>query len=117
MPKKGHFTPVLERIKGKYIVNDCTGCWEWQRSLSSQGKYPTICVTRNRPVYVYRLLWESIHGQIPSGVADDGTRWELHHRCRNKRCINPTHLILASKREHNKEEARYRALLRVVKAK
>lgn len=101
----------MQRIAGKYTVNAITGCWIWARSLSSQGKYPTIASEENGrvPVYVYRATYENKFGPIPTDPCPDGSRrWELHHQCAGvgstaggtNRCINPDHIALVTSKEH-----------------
>ena len=115
MPRKGDCTPVLDRIRKKLVVNDFNHCWIWHGALSSQGKYPTIGVKRGEVQYVHRLLYEDRNGPLPDGPAPDGTRWELHHACMNKRCVNPAHISLMTRTKHIQEENRQRELARSAK--
>jgi hypothetical protein len=117
MPRKGDCKSVFERIRGKYVVNEFTHCWLWQCGRSSQGKYPTIGISRTKIAYVHRLLWEGRNGQLPHGLSSDGTRWELHHGCGNKLCVNPSHVVLMSRRKHVDEESRWRALVRAAETR
>jgi HNH endonuclease len=61
--------------KGKrFIVNEETGCWEWQYAPWS-GKYGR-----------HQRVWEAYNGPVPEG-------FELHHTCSNENmCVNPAHL-------------------------
>jgi hypothetical protein len=89
-------------MRGKYFVNIATGCWEWLGSRSSRGKYPTISVEGSRrPEYAYKVAWESLFGPVPETPCLDGSwRWELHHICLNRNCVNPNHLQLVTQRAH-----------------
>lgn len=58
-------------------------CWPWLASLDNKG-YGKISVN-NKQVGAYRAAYESFVGPVPQGL-------ELDHLCRNRRCINPSHL-------------------------
>lgn len=96
-------TPLCDRFVGKYVIDIQTGCHVWTASTSSQHKYPTIASEENgkRPVYAYRASWESANGPLPTTPPPDGSyRWEFHHVCQNKRCVNAAHVRLVSQRQH-----------------
>lgn len=79
------FVPGHQRRKSphEYLVDETTGCWEWQRAKHPHG-YGVV--TRNgRNVFAHRLVYERHKGPIPEGHA-------LHHRCHNPSCVNPEHL-------------------------
>ena len=118
MPKKGSSTSAYVRIQGKFTVNIVTGCYDWRRSLSSQGRYPTIGIQgQRRPDYAYRVAWAAVNGPIPTTPPPDGSsRWEIHHRCMNNRCVNPDHLELLTRREHTARHNKVRADIRLAKA-
>ncbi len=54
-----------------------------------------------KPLLVHRAAWELKSGKKIDDLppANDGTRWEIHHECGNKLCLE--HLLLCSRREHN----------------
>ncbi|MDE1161911.1 MAG: HNH endonuclease signature motif containing protein [Acidobacteriaceae bacterium] len=94
------YTPPFNRLDGKYTIDHQTGCYNWTGSLSSQAGYPTIG-DGQKVLYAHRVAWESINGPMPTTPCPDGSfRWELHHVCQNKRCINQTHIQLVTQREH-----------------
>lgn len=105
MPVKGQFTPIAERIASKYTINPVNDCWEWQGAIATQGGYPIIGGyvdgKKVSPQYAYKVLWVEKFGPMPTEDCPDGShRWELHHTCENKHCVNPDHLILVTHREH-----------------
>ena len=71
---------------------DKTGeCWDWTASIRRNG-YGQINVA-GRNMSAHRLAWEIANGPIPSGLLVD-------HICRNRACVNPAHLRLATKKQN-----------------
>lgn len=66
-----------------YIVDDATGCWNWQLSLDHHG-YGMAYIDGKR-IGAHRLIYQRERGPIPDGMP-------LDHLCRNPRCVNPGHL-------------------------
>lgn len=73
--------PVMDRFMEKVAVV-ATGCWEWQGYIKPNG-YGDFRYEGGR--WAHRASHELFRGPIPDGM-------ELDHLCRNKRCVNPTHL-------------------------
>ena len=63
---------------------DTTGtCWEWT-AYRDAGGYGRFAWNRSH-VSAHRLAYELTIGPIPEGL-------QLDHLCRNRGCVNPTHL-------------------------
>lgn len=45
----------------------------------------------------HRAAWEAVHGSIPPGM-------HVHHRCKNRLCVNVEHLELLTPKEHRAEQ-------------
>jgi hypothetical protein len=118
MSIKGSVTSAASRLHNKYTVNPVTNCWEWHGSFSGQGHYPTISLAGGlKPEYAHRIAWAEVNGPIPLTPCPDGSwRWELHHRCFNNNCVNPSHIKLVTQKKHAAIHAASRAATKLAKA-
>ncbi len=82
---KGEPTHYIQGHRNKkwYIVNEETGCWEWQGYKNALG-YGHVRMDNQR-LYAHVLMYKTMVGEIPSGMYMD-------HLCRNPSCVNPDHL-------------------------
>ena len=74
---------TLQRLKERIIIDELTGCWNWQGSCNSSG-YGQITVDK---VYytTHRYSYILHKGDIPQGLL-------IRHMCHNTKCCNPDHL-------------------------
>src|SRR3990167_7896641 len=69
------------------IQIDIRGCWNWTGTINEKG-YALYFWQENgksKHCRVHRLMYEILVGPIPPGLT-------LDHLCRNRRCVNPSHL-------------------------
>lgn len=90
------------RRRKAFIVNPETGCWIWQGYTIPQGYAMQSIDGESKLVHV--LHWERLNGSVPPPGPDG--RYELHHLCGDKACVNPGHLELLSRLGHSRKHPR-----------
>lgn len=78
------FTPLDRR----YVVEDRgyeTACWIWTMTLTPKGYGRMWSPERGRLVSAHRHFYEHFVGPIPDDL-------QIDHLCRQRACVNPTHL-------------------------
>lgn len=65
-------------------VEKTPGCWLWRGSVGHWG-YGQWQPSRGKNLRAHRVAWELTNGPVPHGLV-------LDHLCRNKLCVNPSHL-------------------------
>jgi hypothetical protein len=73
----------IERFNQKYIVDDETGCWNWQGALD-KGGYGVIKI-KAKMIKAHRFSYETFVGPLIKEL-------ECCHICHNRKCVRPDHL-------------------------
>jgi hypothetical protein len=69
----------------KHVVVCTNGCWLWLGTVNNHG-YGKWCLRdSNHGKNAHRGVYESFCGRVAAGL-------DLDHLCRNRWCVNPTHL-------------------------
>lgn len=77
-------TKLVERFWTKVEKRGPDECWEWKAGKGNG--YGSIRATGHGPsLLAHRISYELLVGPIPEGLVID-------HLCRNRGCVNPTHL-------------------------
>ncbi len=69
-----------------------TGCWEW--TAGKRHGYGAFYLA-GRMVQAHQVAYELLVGPAP-----DGLFLVLDHTCENKGCVNPSHLVISTKRQN-----------------
>ena len=84
----------LYKLLNNVIINDETGCWEWQ-GATLRGGYGNLRVD-GKNCQTHRLSYEFYVGDIPKGML-------VCHHCDNPSCCNPEHLFLGTYLDNAKD--------------
>lgn len=81
----------LIRIRRNFVDILSSGCWKWKGAIGSEG-YGQVHYKRKH-WHAHRLFYYLIKGPIFSFQ-------HVHHKCRNKLCVNPEHMEILSRSAH-----------------
>lgn len=82
------YAPTMEARLWEKVLKT-PDCWEWNASRYISGYGCFRKTTGEHMSYAHRVAYEMEHGPIPEGMM-------LDHICRNRGCVRPSHLRLAT---------------------
>lgn len=84
-----------ERLLSKSVLLTDSDCWLWIGKRSAgYGRLNVRRDGRHVTLLAHRVSYETWVGPIPEGM-------EVDHVCRERLCINPAHLRLATPKENS----------------
>ena len=77
-------------------------CWEWQGALNNTG-YGTVAWHGKR--YTAHRIAAWLHGLVPTPERPLNAAQKTHvfHKCDNRRCCNPSHFLLGSYSDNQRD--------------
>lgn len=93
---RGH--SLADRFWAKVRKTD--SCWNWEGHVSVHGYGKFWTDTQNQPAH--RVAYKLVHGEL----SDD---MPIHHKCRNRKCVNPDHLVEVTDAANTLEALAYKA--------
>lgn len=85
---------TMADIEARSIPEPNSGCWLWLLSLDSSGYGRVVhSLPARRFEHAHRAALRLSGAEIPAG-------FEVHHKCRQKSCVNPAHLEALSYLDH-----------------
>lgn len=84
-------TPMQRWAAKVQLPADPDGCWEWTGNKNHHGYGGFYVDGKNRRAHRYG--YERFVGEVPEGLQTD-------HLCRNRSCVNPSHLEPVTRREN-----------------
>lgn len=85
-------------IEGEHYRVNADGCWEWLGNLNRSGYGMTNGELRKLHALAHRAAFMDAGHPLEPGI-------HLHHRCENKRCVNPAHLEPTTSSAHKRAHA------------
>lgn len=85
---------TLQEGYEKFVIKNEVGCWDWSGCCANPG-YGQFGYSMKRE-RAHRASWIIHYGDIPNGMY-------VMHKCDNKRCSNPEHLMLGTALENNRD--------------
>lgn len=91
---------ALQRLYRLTPIRPSNACWVWRGRLNDGG-YGTLGFA-GKHYLAHRLSYQEHIGELTPNLA-------VHHKCHNRKCINPEHLIEVTKAVNNIEALAYKA--------
>ena len=84
---------IIDRIKDKINADCGNGCWNWLGTISNSGYGQLSATAVTSSKLAHRVIYTAMIGPVLESM-------DLDHLCRNRKCVNPTHLEPVSRREN-----------------
>lgn len=90
---------VKEKLMARVSIDDISGCWNWTGYTNKYGT-PYFAPTPKKRITAPRASFQAFVGDI------DDEKIIVVQECKNKKCINPDHLMLIGASDHAENKAK-----------
>lgn len=103
----GDMQAVLSKIKARCSIRPDSGCWEYP-GVTTRG-YREVSVGTRTGILAHRLV-------ARAALPDYGDHLQVHHKCANRVCCNPSHLQVVTPQENAAEMMERNYYIKRIKA-